>query len=74
MKSIKVLAPFSQAVLLLEMCSSENYPGKAERCLHAAAPRCRMRRWERGIGQSLMTGWRGAGGGTELVRSRREQT
>lgn len=35
MKSIKVLAPLSQAALLLEMRSRENYPGRAERRLSA---------------------------------------
>lgn len=36
MKSIKVLAPLSQAALLLEMRSRENYPGRAERRLSAS--------------------------------------
>lgn len=69
MKRIKVLMPFSQAVLLLEMYSEENHPREAKRCLHADV-RCRVTRMlgRRIQPQRLMMGM------SKLIRNRREQT
>lgn len=69
MKSIKVLMPFSQAVLLLEMYSEENHPREAKRCLHADIRGHVTQMLERRIQpQHLMMGV------SKLIRSHREQT